>query len=177
MKTRPRDPKGDTMVRRTSPIVAVLMVILMTVVAAVPAFAYGHANDYHLRLSRMDRISCSVWIGLKATLTTSQGKPVRGVNIDFSILTGAPHDALNPWQTVTDRRGRGYTHVKLDCTANTHVIVASVTGEATAQITLITQPRVVHPHGHSATPSAVDLPPFFAPWLHDVLARLVGASA
>lgn len=136
-----------TVLRRSPSLLLALLVMLAT---ALPVAGYGHANAYHLRLSRLDPIACGRWIDIKADLTSNKGKPVKDVVVGFEFVSGNPKDVVDPTQATTDRHGHAYTRVKLDCGSTQHKLVAAVPGKATARIVLITHrptPPPWHWHG------------------------------
>ncbi len=139
------------MVRRSLPFLATFLAIFMLLLAVAPAAAYNHANDYHLRLSRLDSLRCGTPIGIQAQLTDKRGHAVRGATVHFAIVEGRRGDALAPANVVTNADGEAITFVRLVCTNDTHraEVVATGPSGAKARITL-----VLHQHhdrdGHSA---------------------------
>ena len=141
MSIRPRNSKGDIMVHRSSLLLGAIFAMVLALVTAVPVLGYGHANDLHLRISRVGAISCSQSFQLGAKLTNNRGRPVAGVSIHFAIAHGAPLDTVLPANVVTNIRGNALTSVTLDCSKNAHQIVATAPNNAAAaRITLLTVP-------------------------------------
>ncbi len=139
MKPRGTNPNEDAMVRRSLPFLATFIALVMLLLAAAPASAYNHVNDYHLRLSRLDPLRCGTPIGIQALLTDTRGHAVSGATIHFAIAEGRRGDTLGPANVVTNARGKAVTSVRLVCTNDTHrvEIVANGPGGAKARITLV----------------------------------------
>ena len=90
-----------------------LPIVILMLMSAVPAFAYGQANNYHLRLSRLDRITCDKKIGIKAHLTTNRGEEVRGATVYVEISKGGPGDTVDPRQYIDGSYTYGKTSHEL----------------------------------------------------------------
>jgi hypothetical protein len=144
MRLRGTNPKEDAMVRRSLPFLATFVALVLLLVAAAPASAYGNVNPFHLRLSRLDPLRCGTPIGIQAQLTDRKGHAVRGVTIHFTIVEGRRGDRLAPANVVTNANGKAVTFVTLVCTNDTHraQILATGPNGANARITLVLH----HPH-------------------------------
>jgi hypothetical protein len=127
------------MVRRSAPFLATFLALVLVLLAAAPAAAYNHENQYHLRLHRLDPLACGTPIGIQAKLTDKHGHRISGATIHFSIVKGKPGDVLSPTSAVTNSQGKAVTHVTLACTSGTHLtrILATGPGDAKAHITLV----------------------------------------
>jgi hypothetical protein len=122
---------------RSSKFLVALLAVILALLGAVPVAAYNNVNQYHLRLTRLDSLTCGTPIGLQALLTTQGGTPVGGVTVQFSIVKGGPGDVVSPTSAVTNGSGIANTSVTLDCTGGPpHQVMASVAGKASARITL-----------------------------------------
>ena len=132
------------MAQRRSLVVATMLAVLLALVATVPALAYTHVNEYHLRLSRHDPVKCGKRIEIEATLRTERGRAVSGETVYFAVEQGSPGDKVAPSSAVTGRHGTASTYATLTCSDrkhkdhyDQHVIKAWVPGKAQARITLI----------------------------------------
>jgi hypothetical protein len=138
------------MVHRSSKLVVALLTVILTLMVAAPASAYGPAPSTFLRLSRLDAMTCGT-IEIQATLTSQHGPkqdhPLSGT-VSFAIVKGSA--TLAPASVVTTAAGTGDTFVTITCSTNaTQVIQIVATGPdgAQARITLTL------PAGHIAKPA------------------------
>jgi hypothetical protein len=136
MSSQPLGQGHRAVARRA--VLVVILAVAMSTLAALPVSGYGHANTYHLRLSRLDPISCGRWIDLRADLSDNRGRPVKDKTVYFEIKVGAPGDVLSPRSATTNRWGQAGTRVKLDCSRGVHKVWASVPNKASAGIVLTT---------------------------------------
>jgi len=123
------------MIRRSSPLLRLLLALVVLLLAVAPVSAYTHANVYHLRLTRLDPLACGTPIHLQALLT-QHGTPVADVTVYFTIAKGAG-DTVIPASDVTDGHGIASTFVTIACGSQPpHQVLASVANNASARITL-----------------------------------------
>jgi hypothetical protein len=139
MMRRRTNRNEGAMVRRSVPFLATFFALALVLLVAVPAAAYNNVNPLHLRLSRLDPLTCGTTVRIQATLTDSKGDPVSGESIHFAIIKGESGDALAPANDVTDAQGKAVTLLTPICTDETHhiQIVASGPDGAQGRINLI----------------------------------------
>lgn len=124
------------MIRRSSPLVRLVLALVVLLLAVAPVSAYNNVNEYHLRLTRLDPLACGTPIRLQALLTTKSGTPVSGIAVQFAIAKGAG-DIVAPTSVVTNTDGIAITNVTIDCGSQPpHQVLASVANNASARITL-----------------------------------------
>ncbi len=116
-------------------------------VSISPAAAYNEENVKHIRMSRLDEISCESVIRLNAALTDSAGDPVPGAEVHFSYKKSLAGDTLEPTTAFSDAAGNAGTAIRLSCALGARIIRASVPGDGSAQIVVTCN----HRHGCSVT--------------------------
>lgn len=139
MRLRGTHPKEGAMNRGSMPFLSTLLALVLLILVAAPASAYGNVNPLHLRLSRLDSLACATPIGIQAILTDRKGNPVSGETIQFAIIKGESGDALAPPNAVTNAQGKAVTFLTLVCVNDTHHVQIVATGPngAKARINLV----------------------------------------
>jgi len=118
--------------------------------AAMPAAAYNEENVKHIRMQRLDAVSCTTPIRIAATLTDSAGAPVPGAEVRFSYKKSAAGDFIAPTTATSDAAGVAQTTLDLTCAIGSRIIRASVPGDGSAQLVVTCSPRngcTVKPQG------------------------------
>lgn len=151
------------MIRRSSPLLRLLLALVVLLLAVAPVSAYGNVNAYHLRLTRLDPLACGTPITLQALLTTQGGTTVSGVWVQFAFVKSVPGDTLSATSVMTNDSGVAITTVTLTCAGGQpHQVMASVPGKASARITLCGSAQsclresTVHGSSKVEKPSAVE---------------------
>jgi hypothetical protein len=87
-------------------------------------------NDVHrITLERLDPISCTNGIRIRATLRDKDGDPVRNELVRFSFDEKERGDTLSPRSQRTDSNGRAITSLNLSCRDGTREIEAKADGK------------------------------------------------
>jgi len=136
--------------RRARSLLIVALSVGAILLRASPAAAYNEVNVKHIRMQRLDAVSCTAPIRITATLTDSSANPVPGAEVRFSYKKSAPGDSIAPTTTFSNAAGLAETTIDLSCVIGSRIIRASVPGDGSAQLVVTCSPRngcTVKPQG------------------------------
>lgn len=122
-------------------LLAFALAVGAVVVNFSPAAAYNEENVKHIRMQRLDDISCTSPIRLNAVLTDSAGDPVPGAEVRFSYKKSFDEDTIGPATAFSDAAGNAETTIRLSCVLGARIIRASVPGDGSAQIVVTCNQR------------------------------------
>jgi hypothetical protein len=125
--------------RRFGAITVLAIVGLMTL--ALPAIAYNEENVKHVRMHRLDPISCTSPIRVVAVLTDRRGAPVPDAVVNFQFKKSFPGDSFAPSAGSTADDGTVQTVVELGCVVGARIIRATVPGDGAGQLVIPCTPR------------------------------------